>query len=678
MEVPLPLNEAQRLNALRDYQIVDTLPEQDFDDLTFLASQLCGTPIALLSFIEENRQWMKSHRGMDATELPRQLSFCNYTIASDEALFVVPDLTQDARFADHPFVTDAPGLRFYAGTPLKTKDNLAIGTLCVIDSAPRELTEEQGYALQALARQAVTQLELRRTLQLQKVLLEERELTARELRDKQRRFDEFMDHSPVMAFTKDAAGRLTYVNSAFARHFGQTRESWIGRADFASWSPEFARSLRQTDAEILADNSAREFVETIPSATGETREYLTIKFPIDNANGERSLGGLSLDITERRVLEKALRQSEERYRDLVENASDLVQSLSREGHILYANSAWLRTLGYTREEASSLTLRDFIHPRDLEKCLRIRQRVLESGHTEPLEATFQTRDGRDIEIEGCLNARLVDGAAVATSGIFHDVTERRKIERMKNEFISTVSHELRTPLTSIRGALGLLEGGAAGELSEPARHMVCIAHKNSERLMRLINDLLDTEKIASGSLKFRLEPLSLATKIRHTIETNHAYGDTFGVQFHFETPQGEAARAIVRADTDRLSQVMANLLSNAAKFSPQGGIVSISIEPSENNWRVSVHDQGKGVPEAFRARIFQKFAQADSSDTRQKGGTGLGLSISRALIEGMNGHLDYVCSNDRSNGGSDNEGTTFFFDLPRGVPEQQHEKKSQK
>ena len=656
-EVPLPSNETQRLIALRDYGIVGTLPEQDFDDLTFLAAQLCGTPIALLSFIEESRQWLKSHRGLEQTEMPRHLSFCNYTISGDEPLFVIPDMTQDARFADHPFVTDAPGLRFYAGTPLKTEDDLAIGTLCVIDSEPRDLTAEQGHALQALARQAVTQLELRRSLHLQKQLLEERERIARELRDRQRRFDEFMDHSPVLAFIKDARGRMIYVNETLAKQFSTTRENWLGKDDFALWSPDIARTLRQTDLEVLSGNCAREVLERMPSPDGTTREFLSVKFPIEDANGEFTMGGLSLDITERLALENALRQSEERYRDLVENASDLVQSMALDGHVLYVNEAWLRTMGYTLEEAKTLTLRDFVHPRDLERCLQIRHRVLESGHEEMLQATLQTRHRRDIEIEGCLNARFVDGVAVATSGIFRDVTERRKVERMKNEFIATVSHELRTPLTSIRGALGLLEGGAVGELPERAHRMVEIAHKNSERLMRLINDLLDVEKIESGHLTLRLEPLSLPTKIRHTLETNRAYGETFGVQFHFEAPQGEAARAIVRADTDRLSQVMANLLSNAAKFSPRGATVNVSLQPMKDSWRVLVQDNGSGIPEEFRAHIFQKFAQADASDTRQKSGTGLGLSISRALIEGMGGRLDFVSQH--------GQGSTFFFDLPR-------------
>lgn len=232
-----------------------------------------------------------------------------------------------------------------------------------------------------------------------------------------------------------------------------------------------------------------------------------------------------------------------------------------------------------------------------------------------------------------------------------------KAERLKNEFISTVSHELRTPLTSIRGSLGLLAGGVAGNLPPQAHSLIDIALSNSERLVRLINDLLDIEKIESGKMVFRLEPLEIGPLVAQAVAGTTAYAGQLGVRISLED---RAPAARVLADPDRLTQVLANLLSNAAKFSPAGARVEVLITRDQGSVRVAVTDRGPGIADDFRHRIFQKFAQADSSDTRQKGGTGLGLSISKAIIDRHGGDIGF----DSRPG----QGTTFFFLLPEWQP----------
>lgn len=239
--------------------------------------------------------------------------------------------------------------------------------------------------------------------------------------------------------------------------------------------------------------------------------------------------------------------------------------------------------------------------------------------------------------------------------VLRDVTERHRLDRLKSEFVSTVSHELRTPLTSIRASLGLVVGGVAGELPEEVRELLEIAHKNSERLVLLVNDILDIEKIESGRLEFRRERVSARRLLEQAVESNRAYGAQFRVSFAMT---GDAAAdADVYADVPRIQQVLANLLSNAAKFSPEGGVVEVSLAVDPGNVTFRVRDHGKGIPDVFRGRIFQRFAQADSSDVRQKGGTGLGLSISRAIIEHHAGTIGFT---DAEGGG-----TCFFFTLPR-------------
>jgi signal transduction histidine kinase len=228
-----------------------------------------------------------------------------------------------------------------------------------------------------------------------------------------------------------------------------------------------------------------------------------------------------------------------------------------------------------------------------------------------------------------------------------------RADRLKSEFISTVSHELRTPLTSIRGSLGLLSGGVLGALSGKIAELVGIAYRNTDRLQRLINDILEVEKLDSGKLSLDLDVHSLRSLIEQAVEANAGYAQNCNVEFAVQQPLPEAP---VRVDPHRLLQVMANLLSNAAKFSPAGAAVEVSVKVGEGRARVAVKDRGPGIPVEFQPRIFQRFAQAKGSDTGVRGGTGLGLAISKALVERMGGRIDFETA--------PGAGTLFFFDLP--------------
>ena len=224
---------------------------------------------------------------------------------------------------------------------------------------------------------------------------------------------------------------------------------------------------------------------------------------------------------------------------------------------------------------------------------------------------------------------------------------------MKKEFTSTLSHELRTPLTSIIGSLQLVNSGVLGEIDKDVADLTQVAERNGQRLLDLINDILDIEKIESGKLTLAPEQLRLEELVRESMVLNKGFGDRFKVRFELA---GGAPGREVRGDRKRLLQVMTNLLSNAAKFSPEGSAVEVTITDNGANMRIGVHDRGTGIPENFRGRIFGRFTQADSATNRQKGGTGLGLAICKRLIEMMRGHIGFE---DRVGGG-----TTFWFDLP--------------
>ena len=321
------------------------------------------------------------------------------------------------------------------------------------------------------------------------------------------------------------------------------------------------------------------------------------------------------------------------------------------------NARWAAISGISPADAKLLhgsRWHELIHPDE-----RDGMRAALSDHLHGLSEYFDVecrvasaQDGWTwVHDRGRVVARDEHGAPHTLAGTRSDISERKRIERMKNEFIATVSHELRTPLTAISGTLGLLANGAAGLIPDAARELLVIASRNSQRLELLIRDLLDMEKLLAGKLHFELREQALRPLVEQAVRDNQAYADQFEVRLQL-APGPDAQ---VRVDADRLQQVLANLLSNAAKFSPQGDCVDIDVRSTDGHARVSVTDHGPGIPAAFRERIFQKFSQADASDTRQKGGTGLGLAISRELVERMNGTIGFESV--------EGHGATFWFDF---------------
>ncbi len=269
------------------------------------------------------------------------------------------------------------------------------------------------------------------------------------------------------------------------------------------------------------------------------------------------------------------------------------------------------------------------------------------------ESIFRNADGNIIPLDCFLQYIAVANESPRFVVIVRDITQRKRIEQMKSEFVSTVSHELRTPLTSISGALGLVKGGALGEVSSAVQDMVDIAYKNSRRLTHLINDLLDIEKIAAGKVNFEMQVQPLMPLVHQVVEGTRTYGTEQKVTLAIVQ---EAPEVEVRVDSQRLLQILSNLLSNAIKFSPEDSTVAVSVAMQGTKVRISVQDQGRGIPEEFRGRIFQKSAQADASDSRRQSGTGLGLAISRELAERMGGLLSY----DSVFG----HGACFYLELP--------------
>ncbi|MBB1518528.1 sensor histidine kinase [Aquipseudomonas guryensis] len=324
----------------------------------------------------------------------------------------------------------------------------------------------------------------------------------------------------------------------------------------------------------------------------------------------------------------------------------------RSGRFLEVNEQLLCDTGYSQEEFLQLDYWQ-VTPRDYETQEREQLRqLMGSGRFGPYEKELLRRDGSrfTVRVKGLL---LTDAQGQRQIwSMVEDITEEKRLARMQREFVATVSHELRTPLTSITGALGLVSGGVLGELPDKARDMLEIARQNSQQLALLVNDLLDMEKLLAGQMVFNLQPQALLPLVELAVRNNQGYAEQHGVKLKLSSQ----VDAWVRVDALRLEQVLNNLLSNAAKFSPSGAEVEISIALCEGWARVSVQDHGLGIAPEFHPRVFDKFTQADCSDTRSKGGTGLGLAITRQLLERMGGRIDF-----HSRVG---EGSTFYFELP--------------
>lgn len=359
----------------------------------------------------------------------------------------------------------------------------------------------------------------------------------------------------------------------------------------------------------------------------------------------------------RRALLARVRATVARQQAIFDSAIDAIITLNPSGSIETINAAGERMFGWSAAELDRrdvALLVDIAGEGEGNFLVRLGATLgaLEGGLVR--ELTARRRDGHTFPVDVALGImELPTGSHIVA--VVRDISERRRVEEMKDQFVSTVSHELRTPLTSIAGSLGLLAGGAGGALPDKAQRLIGIAHANSQRLVRLINDILDVEKIESGKLTLAMEPLDLRQIAERSLESTTGYAQEREVMLTLR----DGPAAPVRGDADRLIQVVVNLLSNAAKFSPSGGEVIVCVDPQTRIARLSVIDQGPGIPDEFRTRIFGKFAQADASDTRAKGGTGLGLAISREIAERHGGRLWFESQ--------PGEGATFHLDLPLAV-----------
>ena len=482
-------------------------------------------------------------------------------------------------------------------------------------------------------------------------------MVQRALKEQQDLLRVIIDNIPINVYLKDQSGKKIMANRAERLFMGLVADAEdIGLVDSEYLPPDLASLSASEDERVLTTGEsilAQEHDSRGPD--GQPRWQLVSKIPLRNAEGviDRILG-ITVDITERKKAEIELKDSESRLRALFElSPVGIALNDFETGAFLDVNDALLVSSGYQRDEFLELTYWQ-VTPEEYLHLEAAAKQSLETTGQFAMEKEYINRWGKRYPVR--LNGVLIEdreGRKLIWT-IIEDISESKKIERLKQEFVSTVSHELRTPLTSITGALGLVQGGAFGQLPNKAQDMVAVALDNSKHLTLIINDLLDMDKLIAGKMRLKFEHVDPVDIVAQSIRENAPYADQYHVIFK---QISSAERAMVNADSHRLKQVLNNLLSNAAKFTREGTEVEVRVEVSECRVQISVKDQGFGIPDDFADKVFNQFSQADGSDTRHRSGTGLGLAISKQLMAIMGGSIGYETEQ--------SVGSTFIIEFPR-------------
>ncbi|MDQ2835688.1 MAG: PAS domain S-box protein [Acidobacteriota bacterium] len=789
MNALLVKDEALRIEALNQYEVLNSAPDPVLDDLTRLAAQICETPVAAISLIGSDRIWLRSRFGIDTVELSLGSIPCETTILGD-TVYEIFDVRRDPDLGPDAILMDGEAYLFYAGAPLTTPGGVSIGALLVMDRRTRVLTREQTSALSILARQVITRLELNGRIRQMDRAARSRQRVETALTVERNFVSAVLDTVGALVAVFDPAGRIVRFNRACEVASGYDFSTLVGRYAWDKLIPrqEIPESI-ETFERLRSGHFPAAFENQWLNRDGSLRRIAWSATALTDAQGEIAfIIATGIDVTTQRAAEATLRESEARYRQLIEGSLGMVCTHDLRGTLLTINQHGAATLGRPLEEMTGHNLAEFIVPDRRAAMAGYLQKIAETGeaqgllhlehadgelrvvayrnklivvpgrqpyvlgfgvdiseqvraegrlrtltrqsdsilesvgdgiygmdlegkvtvvnsaaaqmlgykqeemlgrnmhdlihHTRadggryassesPIRKTltnfatvrvsnevFWRKDGTSFPVEYVARPQIdshSESAELRTVGVvvaFTDTTERRALDRMKDEFISTVSHELRTPLTSLRGALGLLAGGALANRPEKTQQMLEIAISNSDRLVRLVNDILDLERISSGKTELHATQCSAEELMRRaaamqqegTLKPNTRIliaGN--GVQ--------------VWADQDRILQTLNNLLSNAIKFSPAGSEIRLTARNLDDGEAlIEVSDQGQGIETEKLEHIFDRFQQGDASDSRATGGTGLGLAICRSIITQHGGRIWATSMPD--------EGTTFHFTLP--------------
>jgi PAS domain S-box-containing protein len=792
MNVLLVKDEALRIEALQQYEVLNDVSDPILDDLTRLAAQVCDAPAAAVSLLDSDRILLKSRYGIEATELAVRCLPCETTILGD-TVYEIPDARQMPDFAPDGILVEGKPYRFYAGAPLTTPNGVSVGALLVLDRVVRNLTADQSSALAILARQVMTRLELNGRIRQMDRAARSRQRVETALTVERNFVSAVIDTVGALVAVYDPAGRIVRFNRACEIASGYDFATLVGRYAWDKLIPrqEIPEAV-ETFERMRSGHFPAVFENQWLNRDGSLRRIAWSATALVDSQGQVNfIIATGIDVTTQRVAEATLRESEARYRQLIEGSLGVVCTHDLKGRLLTINHHGAETVGRTVDAMTGRNLSEFLVPVRRKDLAAYLQLIAETGEAQGLmhmvhtdgdvrvvayrnklvvspgrtpyvlgfgvDISEQVRaEGRlrrltrqsdsilesvgdgifGIDLEGKVTvvnsaaAQMLgykkeemlgknmhelihyarpDGTAYATDdspinksldqrktarvanevfwrkdgtsfpveyvarpqfdsqpdaqdgekqkpvGVvvaFTDTTERSALDRLKDEFISTVSHELRTPLTSLRGALGLVAGGALANRPEKTQQMLEIAISNCDRLVKLVNDIMDLERISSGKTELHQTMCAAEDLLRRAVSLQQA-----------QVPKPEiriflAGNGVnVWADPDRVVQALSNLLSNAIKFSPADSEVRLTVKNLDDGEAlIEIADQGTGIPAEKLEHVFDRFRQGDSSDSRAMGGTGLGLAICRSIVTQHGGRIWATSTPD--------EGTTIHFTLP--------------
>jgi PAS domain S-box-containing protein len=645
-------DEKERLLALQRYDVLDSLPERNYEDITELAAFICGTPISLISLVDRERQWFKSSRGLKVSQTPRSESFCANTL-SDAQTLIVEDATTDARFRDNPLVVGKPNIRFYAGAPIVEKSGHVLGTVCVIDTEPRILTAKQIAALEALARQVMALLEQRRSLAaMEKALVAAREAD-RQLQNSERRLQIFVDSLPALAWIANADGWITWFNRRWYEYTGTTLEAMEGWGWQSVHDPQVLPQVIERWTASVRTQQPFEMVFPLRDANGILRAFLTRVVPVRNEAGEVTQWfGTNTEVDELQRTRQSLEENQEVLDQVMKATKDAVVTVNRDWILTYLNPMAEKLYGPAKNLVGR-NLWEAFPDSFYQNSPFVEQfyRAMNEGVAGSFEAEF----GEPLNLTVGLEVYPAKDGIVTFS---RDITKMKLATAavLQNEKLaavgrlaSSIAHEINNPLESVTNLLYLARGSA-----DPS--MVKGYLDTAERELRRVS------AIANQTLRFykqstRPSLISCASLFQETLLLHQ--GRLINANIQVEKRQRAARSA--NCFEGEIRQVLSNLIGNAIDAMHAGGGRLLLRSREATNWQsgqkglaLTVADTGSGMPAHVRRKIFDAFFS-----TKGIGGTGLGLWVSKEIMDRHQGTLHV-----RSKEGLDQHGTVFVIFLP--------------
>jgi len=656
MKRPLtPDNEPSRLTSLRKLGILDTEAEDRFDRITRVAQSHFQVPIALVSLVDEHRQWFKSRQGLAATETPRNISFCGHAILGEQT-FVVNDASGHPDFCDNPLVSGDPNIKFYAGAPLHGPDGARLGTLCIIDRQPRELSQEDLGILRDLAN--CVELELALTA------VRQREYFLQEITDAMPGMVGYWDKDLICRFANPPY--LEWFGKAPHTVVGSTMRSLLGEGLFALNEPYIRGALA---------GERQHFERTLTKADGTTGYTLAYYIPDKRNGGVAGFFVLITDVTLIKEAERRVQKAEKHLQAILDNVEDGIVTVDQSGMITSLNHALASIFQYPNNELVGqniqLAIPELNTVSEGDAPLG-KVRVKPAGFRR--ELTGRTKKGMSFPVEVSVSEMVADDRTLFIA-VVRDNTERFRAmqdlekaradadaaNKAKDRFLATISHEIRTPVTAVIGMTDLLlSSGLSSEQRDWAHKLA----KSANTLLDLINDILDFSKIAAGRVELESVHFSLSQLVNETCQM--FLGVASEKKNAIDVVINPSVVAAHCGDAKKYRQILMNLIGNANKFTSAGRISVAVSETRQRDGRslieTRVSDTGIGISIADHSRLFEPFVQEDVSTSRRFGGTGLGLSISKRFVEMMGGNIDVESQSGK--------GSTFRFTVmlePRDV-----------